>query len=329
MSRKKLIILICAFCLVFMTACTSAESMSDQEKGCSVVCTVFPAYDWTRALLEQTQGQASVQYLFDDGADVHSFQPGAEDYVTIAESDVFIYIGGNGSEWIQEALAQNPNPNRIVIDLAEVEGMTLLQNLSAGQEEHEEHEEHGEHEHTAYDEHIWMSLQNAVAAVDAIEDALVAKMPEDAGQIGINKESYIEALLSIDTEYRTMADACEDAYVLVPDRFPFLYLTESYGIRYDAAFSGCQTEAEADFEMIIRLAELADENEVPALLITEVSDGALAQTVNENTKHSEREILVVDSMQAVTAGMVAEGKTYLETMKSNYAVLSKALGAEH
>lgn len=327
MSRKKFVMIICAFCLAFMTACTSAEGASGQEEECSVVCTVFPAYDWTRTLLEQTQGAVSVQYLFDDGADVHSFQPGAEDYVTIAESDVFIYIGGNGSEWIHEALAQNPNPDRIVIDLAEVEGMTLLQNLSAGHEEHEEHE-HEEHEHEAYDEHIWMSLQNAVAAVDAIEDALVAKMPADAERISSNKVSYIEALQTLDTEYRTMAETCEDAYVLVPDRFPFLYLTESYGISYDAAFAGCRTESEADFEMIIRLAELADENEVPVLLITEVSDGALAQTVNENTEHSEREILVVDSMQAVTAGMVAEGKTYLDTMKNNYDVLSKALGFE-
>ncbi len=317
--------IICAFCLAFMTACTPAGGVSGEEEGCSVVCTVFPAYDWTRTLLEQTGGAASVQYLFDDGADVHSFQPGAEDYVTIAESDVFIYIGGNGSEWIHEALAQNPNPERIVIDLAEVEGMTLLQNLSAG---HEEHETHKEHEHAVYDEHIWMSLQNAVAAVEAIEDALVAKMPEDAERISSNKVSYIEALQSLDTEYRMLAETSEDAYVLVPDRFPFLYLTKSYGISYDAAFSGCQTEAEADFEMIIRLAELADENEVPVLLITEVSDGALAQTVNENTEHSEREILVVDSMQAVTAGMVAEGKTYLETMKNNYDVLSRALGIE-
>ena len=41
----------------------------------------------------------------------------------------------------------------------------------------------------------------------------------------------------------------------------------------------CQTEAEADFDMIIRLANAVDESDVPAIVVTEVSDQKLAETI--------------------------------------------------
>ncbi len=331
MKINRIVTFLWLILLLAMTACTPQNEQTPAG-ACSVVCTVFPAYDWTCALLANGPEEVKIEYLLDDGADVHSFQPGAEDYVKIAESDIFIYIGGSGSEWIQEALDNQPNPDRIVIDLSCVEGMTLLES-SVQTHHHDLQEEHCEEEHlhdgeTVYDEHIWMSLKNAGAGVNAIAEALCQKLPESGALIHNNLAAYRACLENLDANYYKAVSDCEKPYLLIADRFPFLYMTNAYGISYDAAFAGCQTESEADFDMIIRLASLADQNAVPVLVISEVSDTKLAETVLENSEDAGREILVLDSMQAVTAGMVQDGKTYLAVMENNLEVLKTALAVE-
>lgn len=329
MNIKRLLLALCLIGMACLMGCTAENGTVNRPKECRIVCTVFPAYDWTRVLLDGVESAVTVQYLLDDGSDVHSFQPGAADYVAIAESDVFIFAGGSSNMWVQDALNNSPKQDRIVIDLMEADGIMLLESFASEheQEEHEADEVHS-HEEEIYDEHIWMSLDNASAAVDAIADAISSRMPGEAKRIDDNRKSYQTMLENLDANYRDMTKGSSYDYLLVPDRFPFLYLTESYGLSFDAAFEGCQTEAEADFEMIIRLARLVEEKNVPALIVTEVSDKKLAETVRENVAGCECNILVLDSMQAVTSGMVEEGKTYLGTMESNFEVLRKALGNE-
>ena len=61
-----------------------------------------------------------------------------------------------------------------------------------------------------------------------------------------------------------------------------------------------------------------------ALIVTETSDGRLAQTVAENTGRSGIAILTLDSMQSVS-GQQAKNKDYLSTMEANRQVLEQAL----
>lgn len=316
---------------VIMLACVMAacntQSVTKEDKV-SVVCTVFAAYDWTRALLTDQAEAVDVEYLFDDGADVHSFQPGADDYVKIAESDIFIYIGGPGTEWIEDALNNSPKKERIVIDLSQAAGVELIENTADTQwhsDDEDESHSHEEHEHAGgFDEHIWMSVTNAESCVYEIADALCEKMPRIKKQINANCDAYVLKLEELDEKYRDEIESYYTKYIVVADRFPFRYLTQEYGISYDAAFAGCQTEAEADFDMIIRLANAVDESDVPAIVVTEVSDQKLAETILENTEDDYKMILVLDSMQAVTAGDVRDGVTYLGVMEQNLETLQKA-----
>ena len=42
--------------------------------------------------------------LLDNGVDLHSYQPTAEDILKISTCDLFIYVGGESDEWVEDAL---------------------------------------------------------------------------------------------------------------------------------------------------------------------------------------------------------------------------------
>ena len=114
--------------------------------------------------------------------------------------------------------------------------------------------------------------------------------------------------------------------LLFGDRFPFRYLTDDYGLRYYAAFSGCSAESEASFETILFLAKKLDELGLPCILTIEGARHKIAQTIVENTAKKNQSVLALDSMQSTTSKDVAQGTAYLSVMEKNLDVLTDALG---
>ena len=113
--------------------------------------------------------------------------------------------------------------------------------------------------------------------------------------------------------------------MLFGDRFPFIYLTEEYGLEYYAAFPGCSAESEASFSTISFLAGKIDELSLPVVLTIDGSDQKIAKTIIENTANQDAKILTLDSMQSVTDQQIDEGVSYLSIMENNLTVLKEAL----
>ena len=87
-----------------------------------VVTTIFPEYDWVRAILGDKADNAEVTMLLDNGVDLHSYQPTADDIVKISDCDLFVYVGGESDGWVENALKNAANRNMKVINLLEVLG---------------------------------------------------------------------------------------------------------------------------------------------------------------------------------------------------------------
>ena len=87
-----------------------------------VVTTIFPAYDWVKAILGDKAENAEVTMLLDNGVDLHSYQPTADDIVKISDCDLFVYVGGESDGWVENALKNAANKNMKVINLLEVLG---------------------------------------------------------------------------------------------------------------------------------------------------------------------------------------------------------------
>ena len=332
---KKLISVFIAAVLVIcsLTACNNKENISSVESSAetssdklSVVTTIFPEYDWVMQILGDNAKNVDVTMLLDNGVDLHSFQPTAEDIMKISTCDLFIYVGGESDEWVEDALKEADNKDMIVINLLDVLGDTVKEEeVVEGMQPEDEEEEDDEEEEPEYDEHVWLSLKNAGTLCDSIADALEKSDARNAEVYKNNLENYKTQLSDLDTKYKETVSSAKTKTLLFGDRFPFRYLTDDYDLDYYAAFVGCSAETEASFETITFLAKKVDELSLKSVMTIEGDNHKIAETIVSNTKSKDQKILTLDSMQSTTSKDVENGTTYLSIMTDNLSVLYEAL----
>ena len=329
----------CMTVLVMLLTFVFADASFAEEKKISVVTTLFPVYDWVREVVGGNDN-VEITMLLDNGVDLHSYQPTAQDIMKVATCDVFVYVGGESDEWVEDALAESVNPEIVVVNLVEAMGEDIkLEEIVEGmehehehdeeeheEEEHEHEEEEHEHEHEdEADEHVWLSLRNAQKLVKALAVALGEADPTNAGKYTANANAYAGKLAALDAEYAAVRENADFDAVLFGDRFPFRYLVDDYGLNYYAAFSGCSAESEASFETIVFLAGKVDELGLSTVLTIEGDNHRIAETIVGNTQTKDAKVLAMDSLQATTGENVKNGTTYLGVMEANLDVLKRAL----
>ena len=327
MFKKKFGITILALTVAAaaFTGCGSkTKAADDGKKSFSVVCTIFPEYDWTKAILGSHADSAELTYLLDNGVDLHSYQPTAEDMMKISTCDLFIYVGGESDEWVEDAIEDAQNKDMKVIDLMDVLGDSIKEEeLKEGMQGEEEGEE-DEEEEEEYDEHVWLSLSNAKVICTEIEKNLEVIDSANASDYKANLESYIAKLDALDSEFRAVADSAEVKTLVFGDRFPFRYLVDDYGLDYYAAFIGCSAETEASFETISFLAQKVNELGCDTIYTLENSDKSIAETVI-STSGRDITIAELNSLQSISQDDISAGASYLSLMQKNCDVLKETL----
>lgn len=317
---KKLIscIIVAVLSSGILSACAAeGEEVNDVGK-LRIVTTIFPGYDWVMNILGEEAGRFDVKLLPDNGVDLHSYQASAEDIHDIVGCDLFIYVGGESEDWVGDALKEAVNKDMISINLLEI--------LGEGARKEEPAEADADEGWTGeYDEHVWLSLKNAKTFVTAISDSIVSLDLDRENEYQKNTLDYIEKLDALDRDYQTTIDGAQKNVLLFADRFPFIYMVNDYGLSYYAAFSGCSAETEASFETVTFLAGKLDELDLTSVLIIDGSDDRLAKTVISNTAMKDQDILVLDSMQSMSAKEIEEGRDYLGIMTEDLSVLERAL----
>lgn len=335
----------------------SAADLSGEaagEKQLKIVTTIFPEYDWVREILGDHIEHAEITLLMDNSVDLHSYQPTAEDILKISTCDLFLYVGGESDEWAEDTLTKVGGGDEAAISLLEALGDAAKEEEVVEGMEEEDHDEeaakaeaedHGEEagddgegygeetgddgegygEEAEYDEHVWLSLNNAQVLCNTIAEALSRIDPDNGEDYLNNAEAYNEKLAALDAEYQAAVDNASQKTLLFGDRFPFRYMVDDYGLSYYAAFSGCSAETEASFETIAFLAGKLDELDLNYVLTLEKSDQKIANTIIQASERKDQQILTMDSMQSVSSEDVSSGVTYISVMENNLAVLEEAL----
>jgi zinc transport system substrate-binding protein len=498
-----------------MTSCSAASADKSDGKGkkksadgsesFSVVCTIFPEYDWVKEILGDHADNVELTYLLDNGVDLHSYQPTADDILKISSCDLFVYVGGESDEWVEDVLETSNNKDMKVINLMEVLGDSakveeLKEGMQADEHEHEhehktdfedsevkdrtldewngswqstypllldgsldevwEHKaedddtmtaedykkkyttayetdvatininapeieyvtadktimaeydysgyyirtkddgtkqvrykfekksgdddaakyivfsdhniepsepEHfhlysgndgfdtlveegdhfptyypssltaedivdemtGGHEHSheheegeeEYDEHVWLSLKNAMVLSAEIEQNLEAIDPANAEDYKANLNGYVAKLSELDNNFQTLIDGSSLKTLIFGDRFPFRYFVDDYGLDYFAAFIGCSAETEASFDTIVFLADKVKELDCKTIFTLENSNKDIANTII-STSGKDVAIAELNSLQSVSNEDIENGASYLSLMQKNYDVLA-------
>ena len=324
MKKAIAIILITVMTLCCFSAC--GGNVNTDNGKLKIVCTIFPLYDWAKTILGDEAANADLTLLLDSGTDLHSFQPTAADILTVTGCDLFIYVGGESDKWVDDIFSTTES-GAVKLKMMETLGEAVVEEETVegmAAEEEDEEEDHGIHE-MEYDEHVWLSLKNADVLCSAIKEALIKVDPTHADTYTANCGNYRQELAVLEGEYTEAVNDAARKVVLFADRFPFRYMVDDYGLNYYAAFSGCSAETEASFETIKFLADKADELNLPVILVTETSDGSIAETVKSTSQSNDQQILVMNALQSVTADKLSSGISYLSAMRENLDVLKQAL----
>ena len=327
-----------ALALAFsLTACTVPVEKADDGK-IQIVATLFPYYDFARAIVGD---RADVTLLLSPGREAHSFEPTPLDAVTISESDVFLYNGGEGEYWVDSMLGAAGENIAVIarmmdyVDALDEEYVEGMQGADGHDHDHEHgsHDDHDDHDHdheedehdsdeVEYDEHIWTSPKNAIRLCRAVADALCAADAENADLYRANCEDYCAQLEALDADLRALRASAVRDLLIFADRFPFLYFCEEYDLHYRAAFHGCSGDTEPSLATLKYLIDKVNDEHIPVVYTIDLSSQKVAEAVSECTGARIERLW---SMQTVSRTDFDAGETYLTLMQRNYEALKGGL----
>lgn len=319
----KKVLRLAALLLTAATVLCSCAMLQKPIEGFKIVCTTFVEYDFIRNIIG---GDKNIILLNKNGSDMHGFEPTAKDIVEIRTASLFVYVGGASDIWVERVINQTDNPDLKSVALVDyVEKLSLedVETMEYGAHHSHDHSEH-DHGHSPEeaDEHVWLSVKNAIEITNGLCEDICSVDPDNAEKYRANTASYVAQLEALEAEYEKVFTQSERKVLLFADRFPFGYLTHDYGISHLAAFTGCSSESEITAETFAHLIEHTNELALPYVLTLDGSDGKTAQTVCGATG---AKALTVDSLQSVSQTDIENGTTYIDTMKNNLEIFKEAL----
>lgn len=283
-----------------LSLCCCGKSSSKNVGKIKVVTTIFPLYDFVRAV---GGDRVDIKLLIAPGTEVHSFDPKPSDIRAVCDADLFCFIGGESDRWV-DTLLKDKSVNTLK--------MSESVDLISGHDHH----------HHEYDEHIWTSPQNAVLMVGKIRSALSKADPKNKELYKQNGDSYIEKIEAMDKEIKLVVENAEKPFVLVADRFPFLYFAEYYGIEHEAAFGGCAVSTDISIKTMSRLVKICEEKNLKYAYFTELSNKNIAKALSEQTGVK---LLELHSAHNVTLDDFKGGVTYVDIMRRNKEALKEGM----
>ena len=326
---KKIILIVMVFIpLMIFSACSqsgdvvSGDTENLDNGQISIVTTIFPPYDFARAVLGNN---ANLTMLIPPGSEVHSFDPSPADIIKIQEADVFIYIGGESEAWVDSILDSIDTNGKEIIRLMDYI-KPLAEETVEGMEEGDHHHD-GESgdvtdEEAEYDEHIWTSPQNAIIMINAIADVLSETDPKNADVYKENAANYNGSIQKVDDEIKDIVAKSDYKLLVFGDRFPFRYFTQEFGLDYRAAFNGCSAETEVSAGTLAYLINTVKDNNISYIFYIEMSNLNIAKSISEQTGAG---MLLLHSCHNVSKEDFEKGTTYLMLMKQNADNLKKGL----
>ena len=292
-------IFICLLCVVMLCGCCKISPQNHNEK-LTIVTTIFPLYDFARQICGD---KAEIKMLIKPSSEVHSYDPLPSDMASIYNSDLFLYIGGESDNWVENLLDDN-----------DVNALALIDCIGHNAQHH-----HG-HDHA--DEHIWTSPENAVLMIEKIYEDIIKVDDKNEDYYKKNCDEYIKKINVASQKIESTVSEYKNPFILVADRFPFVYLTKHYGIDYEAAFDGCAVSTDISMKTMSRLTKTIKSKGVKTVFVTELSNQNIANALKEELGV---EIVELHSAHNVSRDDFNGGISYVDIMYRNGKALERGL----
>ena len=156
----------------------------------------------------------------------------------------------------------------------------------------------------------------------ALTETLAELDPDNADFFRGNAAAFVAELEELDRAFADVVANAARTTVIFGDRFPFRYLTDTYGLTPFAAFTGCSAETQASPATIAFLIETVREENIPTIFHIEFSNRLIANVIAEATG---ARLLEMHSLHNVSHADFNAGVTYIDLMRRNVETLREAL----
>ena len=294
------------------------KASDNNTEKIKVTASNFASYDFLRAIIGDNDN-IELTFLLGPGKDAHSYDPTAQDLITIQNSDLFIYIGGEMEKWADRVLPTLDTSSTKVICIADDIKTIDEQEIDGAEPEEEEDEEEG-----AFDEHIWTSPDNAITMVNTLEKSMEEIDSANSSKYKQNAENYIAKIKNVDKQIQEIVDNKKRDRLVFGDKMPMQYFINYYKLQVSAAFSGCSTETEPSSKTIAYLVNKAKEENTPVILYIELNNGKVANTI-ANEVGNGCKAMQIQTLHNVSKTDFDNGETWVSLMERNLDVLKAAL----
>jgi ABC-type Zn uptake system ZnuABC Zn-binding protein ZnuA len=193
---------------VLLTACQEEEAKEGETPRVKVAASLAIFADFVR----QVGGdRLDVSTVIPAGADPHTYEPPPGRVARLTEADLVIVNGLGLEAALQDVIEENTPSSTPIIELSQ--GLSVTNDDQSA------------------NPHLWLDVQNAMAYVERIRDALVEIDPASAESYRANADSYLSELRALDEEVAAAIDSIpSDRRKLVTFHDAFPYLAQRYGL---------------------------------------------------------------------------------------------------
>jgi ABC-type Zn uptake system ZnuABC Zn-binding protein ZnuA len=209
--------------LLALLASACGEEDSAGSGGLPVVATTTQVADLVRNV---GGDRVHVTGLLPANADPHDHEVRPSDVDAVADAGLVVRSGGDLDAWLGDAIEGSGT------DAPQLDLLDHVRTLEGGHEGHDHaQEDHAGEAGGDVDPHWWQDPRNAVLAVAAIRDALVAADPADAAAYRGNATAYTRELRALDRAVARCIEAVPaDRRKLVTTHDSLGYYASRYGI---------------------------------------------------------------------------------------------------
>jgi zinc transport system substrate-binding protein len=320
---KKLLFFVTMLTLL-LSACNTDEASKETnntEKSTdklSVYTTVYPL----QYFAERIGGDAvQVHSIYPAGANEHSFEPTQKDMMTLADADLFFYVGLGLEGFVENA--KKTLAKEDVKLVAAAEGVTEEQlDISTGHthEEADEEHDHGDEEHSDHDAHVWLSPIISQQLALSIKDELVSALPEQEATFTANYDELVAELDQLNAEFESMSQAAPKKTFFV-SHAAFGYIAGHYGLT-QVPVAGLNSQSEPSQKELTKIVDLAKKEKIDYIFFEQNVSSNLTEIIQ---KEIGAKTLTLHNLSVLTKEDIENNEDYFTLMRKNIDVLKQAL----
>ena len=299
-----------------------------------LIVTSFPLNaDWTRQITESSSCEMIV--LASNQQDVHTFEPGPRQAVSLAKADLVIEIGGGFEPWMDDLLvATDFQGKRLILTKAthfKPDPIAQIDNHDHGHDDHgHDHihvHEHADAKHHDQDPHFWTSPEHVIEVAHVITETLCELDPENAARYEKNFARYEAELNALDAYAdETFAAIPPERKVIITHHGNLYHFGARYNIEIPATLLGSFTTegSEPSARQIVNILEIINDEGVTAVFTESTVSPRLAQQVCHEAGLPPPPVLYIEAFSCTDEGP----QDYTSQFRYTVDTIAKAIQTE-